>query len=406
MNLAPRIFRIILFSILLATVTNSQAQINFMEGWIITPENDTIRGLIKDCGEFRSSKACLFKENRASRTVKYAPGDISAYQIQGESYYVHSDYSLEGDSTPFFSIVLLEGELSLYHNRKNRRMAYCIQKQDSNPVVLCNKEVLVQRESYLLSYANSNTNSFMVPVYRDSLRSLFRESKKTQNQVGIVGYNHKSLINITKAYLQETCGTDDCISYEKDLNKNRKRLGFYTGIQASQAESIDDSWGTNYQVTVPIGVLYNIPLKFINDRLSFQIELIYRRLKYDETISNGGTMLERDIVSNLIGLPISLNYRFSKKRVSPTLGIGKEPGLYFNRFSNNPADGFSVYLSRGGNWFIDAGLSHDINPGLSMFTNLRLTGYPFGSGLFNKILLTDKANFYTTFIALHLGVKF
>jgi len=59
-------------------------QVNFKEGRVITTNNDTLYGLIRDNGLIRNTKVCLFKETKGGKTVKYYPEDIQSYLIFGE----------------------------------------------------------------------------------------------------------------------------------------------------------------------------------------------------------------------------------------------------------------------------------------------------------------------------------
>jgi hypothetical protein len=39
--------------------------------------------------------------------------------------------------------------------------------------------------------------------------------------------------NITRTYINETCGGDNCIQYEKDLSKTKPSFGVIAGLQFS-----------------------------------------------------------------------------------------------------------------------------------------------------------------------------
>ena len=58
-------------------------QMNFREGQVITNNQDTLVGYIKDCGLSRNAKECLFKLSKKSAVITYTPSEISSYHIFG-----------------------------------------------------------------------------------------------------------------------------------------------------------------------------------------------------------------------------------------------------------------------------------------------------------------------------------
>ncbi len=388
------LLRIILILLMIAPFSGASGQINFRKGWIITPEKDTIHGLVKEYGINRSMKVCRFKENNRSKPVNYTPDQILSYHIEDGSFYSAGDYFHKGELNRVFAEVLLDGNLTLSHYGKNKEMAYYLEMEEGFPVGLINKELNVDRKSDFGYYAYSNTTEVKIPVYRDTLFSLFYDSKKIRNQVANVKYTQASMISISKAYLNETCQGGNCITYEKDLRRIRDRFGIYSGLQTTWMEPKEGSLGYEYDISYPIGLYYNIPMPLINERFSVQFEMIYRRLISYEILDESGLLPDSPDAENMIGIPLLISYRILWNRFSPTLGAGKE--LSILQFS-----------TQRGSWFADVGLDFELTPGVSLFTRIRLQRqiYRFKEDRNSTPpqIAEDQASYFT---ALHVGIKF
>jgi len=244
-------------------------------------------------------------------------------------------------------------------------------------------------------------------------------------------------MDITKAYVKETCEEGECISYEDELSNTRESFGVFSGASFSKVRFEDgevefDESGSEIQkkgatsnlyTTVPIGVYYRIPLTFIHDRLSFQNEVVYRRLQYDQLYNDPNETIYTKLKWDVIGVPFLLQYRISVKRFSPTIGFGKEFGIVLNSDVVALTEGKEIYedpivtsyeyiyrLQKGG-WFLDLGLDYDVNSRFSLFSNVRLQYYQ------NKVIsyhyedqftfkVADGTAFESFSAALQVGIRF
>ena len=231
------------------------AQMNFKKGYIITHNNDTVHGRINDRGGYKNAKVCVFKAKNES-VVKYLPEDIKAYRMLDDKYYVSRQVDVKGENKYVFIDVLLKGEVSLYHHRKNKTMAYFIEKRNSNMIGLVNEEVLLRyKHDDNVAVLYSPTYVLQNKIYKDTLLSVFSDSEKIQDQIGDVEYDPKSLTQITKAYLKEKCSGNDCIDYERDLNKYAPRFGILSGIQLNSISFLPSEKGmySNEETSTKIG---------------------------------------------------------------------------------------------------------------------------------------------------------
>lgn len=415
--------RLILLVLLTAPLMGVSGQANFREGRLITTGGDTIYGLIKDGYTPRNSKFCIFKETKKADAVKYYPEDLISYQIAGEIYYASKDVIRKGKPEKVFTQVLLEGDLNLYYQKEDKEYTYYIEKGGGNLIPLVNRDREFERQSNWTYYAPKTYAEAKIPEYKDTLYDLFSDIGIVQSQVNAVKYNSKSFMNISKAYLDATCQGDYCISFEDELRRTRERFGVYTGAFMTKIYFEESGAVSNLKVDVPIGIYYTIPLSFLHPRLAFQNEFTYRWMEYDPMYNPPNETMYEKLKWDVVGIPLSIQYRTSVKKFSPTIGLGKEIGFIANSDIVAVTEGQFpeddpfitsnefIYRFQHGGWFLDLGCDFELNENISLFSNLRLTYYQ------NKVIadkyenkqsfkVAEGTRFNTYVAALYFGIRF
>lgn len=424
---------ILLIAVSFSLVVNGQ--INYKKGYVITNDNDTLYGRIDDRGGYRNAKICVFKAKKQP-LVRYRPTDIKGYRMLDDKYYVSKKVYVRGIYRNLFINVLLKGEVSLYHNWKNRDLAYYIEKKDSAMVGLINEEVMLRYKPegnvevlYSPTYILSNK------IYRDSLRSVFSDSKKTLDRIPEVEYDPKSLTQITRAYIYDVCKGDKCINYESDLRKNTPRFGVVAGIQLNQMSflpSVKGKFSTAEPKTIvakdfysnPMGIFVNFPLHLINDRLSFQLEALWNERHYNEELPANQNFTNRiDMTTHSVGIPLLLKYQIGNGFISPSFAIGKETSYVYEswvKMEESPEEilkrkDFMVHPIQKGGWLGEVGLNFKLAEHLTLFANLR---YQTGKNLiliggnerasYNTVVKSADfvKEYETNFTTLLVGFKF
>lgn len=361
-------------------------QINYKKGYIITNKNDTIYGRIDDRGGYRNANICVFKA-KDKPLVKFYPGDILAYRMFNDKYYVDKRMYVKGVYKHLFIDVLIKGDVSLYHFRKNRDMAYYIEKKDGKMVGLVNFDLILKyKPEGNIAVAYSPTYILHKKIYQDTLRSLFSDVKKIQDRIQKVEYDPKSLSKITKAYIKEKCKGNNCINYERDLHLYTPRLGVFAGIQFNDISFLPSAKGlySKYDpskiaakefTSNPIGLFVNFPLPMINDRLSFQIEGIWNDRHYQELLTNTTTEefgRHIEINTQTISIPLLFKYQIGRGFISPSFAVGKETSyVYRSRVIIDENLDLRVHAMQKGGWLGEVGLNFKWTPYLTLFANLR-----------------------------------
>jgi hypothetical protein len=331
------------------------SQVNYFEGRIVTVNNDTIYGYIKDCGSIRHSRVCLFKNHMSDKSItKFYPNDIQSYMIFGHKYFVKQRVYYNNEFKDYFLDVLVDGNIKLYSFYKGKNIKYYIQRDNKELIPLINDLYVSARPKN--HYSDNYTvmwhqHEFENKIYKDTLYSICRDNKYLKSQLINLEYNHKSLISFTKELLTTECEKDNCVTFERNLKTIETKFGFYMG--SSFIKNFIN--GPDFQISIPIGTFFNQPLFLINERLSFQAEAYYSQMVFNH------------IKHDKIGFPIMLKHQFLSKDLSPVIGIGKELGYYFTENER--------YKSNKGSLVFDFGFNFVLNPNLSLFSNIRYQHY-------------------------------
>lgn len=353
-----------------------------------------------------------------------------------DKYYVSKNVYVRGKYRTLFVDVLLKGDVSIYHNWRNKDLSYYIEKKDSDMVPLINEEVMLRyKPEGNVAVLYSPTYILSNKIFRDTLRSVFYDSKKALNLVQDVEYDPKSLTLITKAYIYDVCEGKNCITYERDLRKYSPRFGIYGGIQLNEISFLPSKKGLYskeepYAIEAkefysnPLGIFVNFPLPLINDRLSFQIEAVWNERRYSEFLPENQNFTERvEINTQSVGIPLLLKYQIGRGFIQPSFAIGKETSFVYDSkvLIEEPleekllAKDFIVHPMQKGGWLGEVGLNFKFAKHLTLFSNLR---YQMGK---NLILVDGNENagyntvkkssdfvkeYETTFTTILVGLKF
>lgn len=125
-------YNLVVFTFLLLPVLGWGQQ--FIPGYYLTLEKDTIRGLIQDNGLIRNSHVCVFKPDAEADTDQLNANDILAFHIRNQTYHARS-LELFGKNQEqiedVFIRYIVRGKLSLltFYDRSGKQRYYLEDKE-------------------------------------------------------------------------------------------------------------------------------------------------------------------------------------------------------------------------------------------------------------------------------------
>jgi len=296
------------------------AQTNFIPGFIITNEQDTVYGYIDYRGDKRNAEYCSFRLDQSTKPIVYNPFDIKGFRYSGGKYYVSMRMKSEnGNLKDIFAEFLVDGIANLYYFRDDLEH-YLIEKENSDIIELSNVNETV--------YYNGTEYKRATSKYIGILRGAFSDCMEIQNDVYDVELSQKSLINITKEYHDLMCSDEKCIIYQKDIPVFKFQFAPYLAINTSSLTFLGEEYLSYFEIDrivyPAIGVMLNSSLPRINDKIFLQINLEISQQNYYGINTNfyGDAFHELFIHELCIKTNYSLKYTYPKGIIRPTGSVG------------------------------------------------------------------------------------
>jgi hypothetical protein len=334
-----------------STIVLSQA--DFRPGYVVTNQNDTLKGLIDYKGSKANALECRFKADKNSEVRVYRPTEIGSYRFDGSKYFVAKiPYPEVGEV--LFLEYLINGTVDIYFFRDAEGDHYLVDKGDGILRKLHggDQHVLVDGASYVRDDKR----------YVGVLKAVFAESPTIAKRAEESKLNHHSLIKIAKDYHEEVCTTESCIVYEKKLPEKIKSWGisavvnYYKFIVPGDnypdaIEHLDDM-EFDAVVYPSLGAFYRTNLPNLNEKLFFLTDAQIHIRKFDgSSISRNGsgsfiitdkTSLTFKQVS--LSCAFTFGYEAPKGRIKPTFQAG---GFFEKMLSNDLREVYTRSYSWG-----------------------------------------------------------
>jgi hypothetical protein len=307
-----------IFSVLIAVFAvnySVKAQRDYKEGYIITPEGDTVFGYIDLQSNVYNSLECVFTTIRDEQPKIFHPFEIAAYRITGGKYYVSKEILLNETERKVFLEFLVDGIIDLYYYKTFNKEYYFIEK-DGRLHELSNeeREVYVNEIRYL---KNSNQ-------YKGMLTYLFKDSPEVSSDINNTKFNYKGLINITREYHENVCQDYDCIDF---THSTRMVIMMETSV------GIMNSWygyltSDIYvqQLHPVVGVDIRIKPAKVHYLWNYITGIRFSRNNYlgdypNEVFQGGEKIFRIDMDYSVVEIPLIAEYSFPGKSLRPFISF-------------------------------------------------------------------------------------
>lgn len=324
------------------------AQAEFVEGFILTNEGDTIPGLIEHSYKIvsKNGSRCLFKATSKDSIKTFLPFDIVGYGLIDSKYY----RSKKINSGARFLQVLSTGQLNIYFDENKTGNHYYIEKEGLGLNELKFKESIerIEGKSFLKL---SKDHQGMLRYYMGDAPSLFGQIENMERPT------HQALINLSRNY-------HALMGQEKDfeiLLKKEPNFSLYIapfiGYEAHYNKLVSS-------IISPLvyGLFFKLKEKIISEKTNLKVGVLLSP-KYE--VGNLILQLQR--------IPILVEYSFPMKGFDLSLSVG------YNFFNLKILDQDLELLGRirRSELIGTIGGSTRINERLSLYAESWLIGNPF-----------------------------
>jgi hypothetical protein len=214
MNLFKNIFKFKCFTLLVISVLTFNvafSQRNYVSGYVIKNDNDTLIGLIDFRNWVKNPNKISFKPLNSNSSISLKPSDIIEFGTQGNIYVsgvvkteistrktdeLENDPHLKLKTDTTFLQTLIKGSRSLYYYNNSHSKKNFYIKQDSVFELLLYKKYYKQDRGMRLMVENKN--------YLGQLNIYLNDCQSIKQKLENTSYNKKSLTELFNYYYQCT----------------------------------------------------------------------------------------------------------------------------------------------------------------------------------------------------------
>jgi len=200
---------------------------NYVKGFIILNNNDTIHGWIEYNKIKSDILACYFSTDSLSLPTRYKPRDIKGFEIPREKKYASRIVEIEGEERHLFLLYLVDGTVDLFYFRELDGQIYCFIEKEGKILPLTNeqKEYSQNDQKYI-----RKTNQ-----YKNVFKYITKETPELHPIINNLEYHHSSFMKLVSKYHNKVCDSVDCVIYNRDFRKIKKpplriKLGIEGGL--------------------------------------------------------------------------------------------------------------------------------------------------------------------------------
>ncbi len=302
---------------------NAQAQINLRPGYIITNENDTIRGNIDFRTAERNAHTCDFFPTDINSKKSYQPGDIYAYRFTDDGkFYVTRTVTIDDTKQKLFLEYLVKGVVSLYYY-KDASTHFFFENEEGQMVEAVEETKEVTSE-------HGTTGIRTQKKYIGVMKWMFQKSDKVMKKIPRLSLSKDELSKITKEYHYDTCETgEQCIEFENKTDKHFFKLQ-YTASAGVRIHSLDSNVSTQYwsigsmkSISPSVAFGVNVTIPRIGQILGLQAEVEFSRLACEkDAFASKSTYYKLDIDATVSDVRLGLRLKPFKGKVYPVIEGG------------------------------------------------------------------------------------
>lgn len=329
------------------TLSSISAQEIYRQGFIVTINNDTIRGLINDKEAARSTASVQFKETENAAPRTYSTTEVKAYATSRRVYFESYRFKYDGDiasisatdlvpagyhpsrlpqtwnTTESFVEVLVKGKFSLlkFHDANDRIHLLILDEGSSEP------EELLFRRFTTVGTTKLNANE----SYKQQLATRFEtKCPELKSQVTSLPYREKNLARLVSAMNQCYGATEAIPTIGEPTNRKRSEFGIVAELYLTNPDFIRTSGGYD-AAHFGGGISYEIYSRKRPNKLSFYNELKFKNFSNEDTYQAKWSMVTQTGKLTYQTVKLTNMVRFYPTKISSLFfNAGVAYGMRFN----------------------------------------------------------------------------
>ncbi len=379
------------FVLLLLTPKKASAEEPDNSGYIITLNNDTVKGLIMNVN-LNQFTECEFRKDENSPITKYLPGEIQSYRFtnNGKFFITRQIFKSEQKSATLFLEYLIKGRANIYFMRDNTDHYY-MQKDDGQLFELSEPPVLTKNEDGVMYYKPTK--------FTGKMKYLLSDCPEIFSRVDNTKLNTTDLINLAKDYHNKVCDSARCIVFERKIYPIKIKTGFVVGLSNNDFYFNKRNY-TDRRNSFNVGVKVEFENVFFSlERATLSTGLLFQHFStynfntevsvYKGVIYNDHFNGDFNVDANTLKIPVSVSYMLTQRKLRPYFGLGvtnifylsQNPELFITDYTNyfgqtipsyhmgiNGFLGLKYYIQKANYIFFEINLERqqNLNPNLML----------------------------------------
>ncbi len=282
---------ITLLILAILSIHGAKSQSNFLDGFILTSEKDTLFGKIDNKDYYSNSQFCDFKSAKSETITRFYPEKIYGYRFTQGKYYVSKTIEKDEKQVRIFLEYIIHGRLDIYFYLDSKNQNHFYASKDSSQI----KELKYSEKTEIIDgkmmMHESKDYIGILNYFTQDCQSIKSDIPKLNE------LDHKKMINFASRYHKITCPDEKCQIYEKKILHKIK-------LNLSGGESYH--FANSFSSRQKMNPLYGFDLLF---QQSQQSEKVYLGI---------GVCYSQDVkgfFAKDLKIPISIHY------INPKLGL-------------------------------------------------------------------------------------
>lgn len=274
----------------LSSAVNSFGQTNFVKGYYVTFDSDTVHGLIEYRSDNRNSRICTFKNSTNGVTTQFNPSEIYSYALEDKIIFKSCLIQKESETQELFLKILVSGSVSFF---KGTGDTYYLETNENQKVELSKrKKIIVLNNKYIKGY----------------LKALMAEQPELIHKIDNSDYSLDFVKNLIAEYNQLPGNEHHFIAKNTSIDI---RPDFSFGlVQSSQHSRLRIQDPTieledfGYSWSIAGGVIGQLFVPRVDESLKLTYQLLFDKnsffSSYSTTITNSDIFLTYSGVTNAL----------------------------------------------------------------------------------------------------------
>ncbi len=289
---------------------------DFQPGYIITDEQDTLKGFISIKDHSYNTRICVFKERETSTAMDYFPGQIEGYGAGTRWYRSYVRKTKEGEEKMFLEAIL-RGKVSLYFWTD---VFFIEHDHKVEELIEIHQEVNQSGRVYQISR----------PLFRGTLQSAMTDCNSIFHDISTSSLTRRSLVSLFEKYYQ--CTGVTATHTTSNTGGGKVRLGLALGAAYAELHSTANS-DPNYtflsdgprpkSVSIIPSLWMEIWNPSISRNLRLKLGINYYNNSFTTTEVSGGRSYDFRLNAGVIEIPLQLKFSFTGKGMYASIGAAQ-----------------------------------------------------------------------------------